>query len=371
MGLWRWLDDRLGLRDLGEWFRREMERPVPDHVNWSFTLGLVAFALFMLQAAGGLLLALNYTPSMKDAYDSAARITNEIEFGWLIRSLHAWGADLMVIVLILHALRVFLYSGYKRPRELTWIIGAGLLLTVLAMGFTGCLLPMEQRSYWATVVATNALDDLPLLGDTLVRMVRGGDAIGDPTLGRFYVMHILVLPGLLLALVGLHLRLVRRLGISLKLDLDQEERSGPPPGSIPYGRHFAREIVAIMLVLGLVVTLAVLLPREVGDRATPQETPRGIKPEWYFLPMYQTLKYFPKLPGLLIISAAVLLFIALPFLDRSPARLWTRRRAVVTAGLCAFAVVFLLGLLGYLSEGSWEIFGRIVEFDTYGRPILK
>lgn len=371
MGLLRWLDDRLGIRDLGTLLRGEMNKPVPAHVNWAFTLGLAAFALFMLQAASGILLALNYTPSMNGAYDSTARITNEIDFGWLIRSVHVWGADLMVLVLILHALRVFLYAGYKRPRELTWMLGAALLLTVLAICFTGSLLPMEQRSYWATVVVTGSFDDLPLLGGTLARMVRGGDTIGDATLSRFHVMHILILPAVLLALVLAHFHLIRRLGISTRLDVDEELRAGTPTEGSTYGRHFAREIVAVMLVLCLVITLAVLLPREAAERATPEETPRGIKPDWYFLPMYQILKYFPKLPGLLIINAAILAFITLPLLDRSPGRLFTRRRAVVTAGLCAFAVVFLLGLVGHLSEGTFEVLGRIVEFDTYGRPAFK
>jgi ubiquinol-cytochrome c reductase cytochrome b subunit len=350
-----WLESRLGWRAWTRALSDEMARPIPSHVHWGFTLGSAAGFLFCVLAATGVLLALNYSAAIETAHGSVREITHEHAGGWLIRSLHYWAANLLLLVLVAHALRSFVDGAYRAPRELTWVFGAAMLLTALALCFTGDFLPLEETSYWATTVATGSLEDLP----ALAAIVRGGDAIGDGTISRFQFAHVWILPAVMTGLIWMHLRLVRRLGIAPRAE-------GAP--TTPFSSHLHREILSLTFVLAILVTLAVLAPREVGPRFDPSRTPPGVRPNWYFLPMYQTLKYFPRLPGLLLINLGALAFAALPFLDRSPSRGWTRRRFAVFAGLAAFAAVCALGLLGYVSERSFVLFGGEIRFDIYGMP---
>lgn len=352
-----WLDARLGWRAWRQAVRDELARPIPAHVHWGFTLGSAAGFLFCVLVATGLLLALNYSASLETAHASVREINHEHAGGWLIRSLHYWAANLMVLTLVAHALRTFVDGAYRVPRELTWVFGAAMLLTTLALCFTGDFLPLEETSYWATTVATGALDDIPWLAD----IVRGGDAIGDATVSRFHIAHVWILPAILAALIAMHLRLVRRLGIAPRV-------SGDNPSTTPLASHLHREILSLTFVLALLVTLAVLLPRETGPRFDPSRTPPGVRPNWYFLPAYQTLKYFPRLPGLLLLNLGALAFVAVPFWDRTASRGWTRRRFAVFVGLAAFAAVCFLGLLGYVSERTIALFGSEIRFDVYGRP---
>ena len=351
MKLGEWLEERLGWRGWIRAARDELAKPVPAHVNWSFTLGTAAGFFFCVLVATGALLALNYSASLSTGHASVRDITHEQAGGWLLRSLHFWAANLMVLALIAHALRVFLHGAYRRPRELTWVFGALMLLAVLALCFTGDFLPLEDVSYWATTVVTGSLEDVP----ALARAVRGGDAISDATVSRFHTAHLWILPATMLALVWLHLRLVRRLGIAPR---------SPDEPAVPFRSHLHREILSLTALAALLVTLAVLLPREVGPKFDEARTPADVRPNWYFLPMYQTLKYFPRLPGLLLINLGALLLLAVPFLDRG----WTRRRFFVFAGLAAFALVCLLGLLGYVSDRAFTVFGSEIRFDVYGMP---
>lgn len=352
-----WLDARLGWRAWAMALRDELARPIPAHVHWGFTLGSAAGFLFCVLVATGVLLALNYSASIETAHASVREITHEHPGGWLLRSLHYWAANLLVLALVAHALRTFVDGAYRAPRELTWLFGAAMFLTALALCFTGDFLPLEEASYWATTVATGMLEDVP----GLAAIVRGGDSIGDATVSRFHIAHVWILPAILAGLSAAHLRLVRRLGIAPRDD-------NPNPATIPFARHLHREILSLTLVLGILVALAVLLPRPVAPRFDPSRTPPGVRPNWYFLPMYQTLKYFPRLPGLLLLSLGALAFVALPFLDRAASRGWSRRRFAVFAGLAAFATVCVLGLLGYVSERSFMLFGVEIRFDVYGLP---
>ncbi len=200
-----WIEERTGVSTFEKFGQDYLAKPVPPHVNYSFTLGTAALVLFMTQIGSGILLAFNYSCSLAQAHDSVSRITYDLPSGWLIRSFHAWGAHLMVIVLLLHMLRVFWYGGYKRPREVTWVFGSLLLLLTMIFGFTGYLLPMDQVSYWGTKVATAPMFDLPVAGDAVGRIVRGGDDVNDSTLSRFYIIHVFVLPAGVGALVAAHL----------------------------------------------------------------------------------------------------------------------------------------------------------------------
>ncbi|RME89997.1 MAG: cytochrome b6 [Anaerolineae bacterium] len=208
--IYQWLDERLGLQDL---YKSFLDRPEPKG-NWWNTLGSASLFLFLLQGATGIFLTIYYTPSPDHAYDSITYIMNDVAFGWLIRGIHHWGATLMVLVVFIHMLRVFVTASYKYPRELTWIIGVGLLLLTLGMGFTGYLLPWNQRSYWATMVGTQIAGTAPLIGEFIKRTLRAGSDLSALTLQRFFSGHIWWLPLLLMLLIGVHIYLVVRHGES-------------------------------------------------------------------------------------------------------------------------------------------------------------
>ena len=206
----RWLDDRLGLTGI---YRTVLDRKVPK-VNWAFTLGSATLFLVVLQLVTGVFLTVYYVPHPDQAYDSINYIMNDVAFGWLIRGLHHWGATLMVILVVLHMLRTFVYASYKYPREVTWVTGVLLLLVTLGMGFTGYLLPWNQRAYWATTVGTSIAGTVPFVGPIIEQALRGGTELSTLTLTRFFSAHIWMLPAALLGLVGVHVYLVIRLGIS-------------------------------------------------------------------------------------------------------------------------------------------------------------
>lgn len=208
--LFQWLDDRLGLSTI---YNITLDRKVPK-VNWFYTLGSASLFLFVMQAVTGIFLAVYYVPSPENAYNSIQYIMNEVAFGWLIRGIHHWGATLMVIFVFLHMLRTFFFAAYKFPREITWLTGVILLLATLGMGFTGYLLPWNQRSYWATTVGTEIAGTVPVIGDFIMRVLRGGTDLSGVTLARFFAVHIWFIPAIIVALIGVHMYLVIRIGIS-------------------------------------------------------------------------------------------------------------------------------------------------------------
>jgi quinol-cytochrome oxidoreductase complex cytochrome b subunit len=205
-----WLDERVGWRDIWEAI---FLRKIPK-VNWFYTLGSATLFLAVNQAVTGILLTLYYVPTPDHAYDSVQYITTQVAMGWLIRGLHHWGASAMVVVVVLHMLRVIFYGAYKYPRELTWITGVLLFLVVIGFGFTGYLLPWDQRAYWATTVGTRIAGTPPFIGDYLLKIMRGGPELSAVTLARFFGTHIWVLPATLALIIGVHLYLVIKIGIS-------------------------------------------------------------------------------------------------------------------------------------------------------------
>jgi quinol-cytochrome oxidoreductase complex cytochrome b subunit len=205
-----WLDERMGLLAIWD---ATFDRKVPK-VNWWYTLGSASLFVAIMQAATGIFLSIYYVPTPEEAYSSIEYIMNDVAFGWLMRGLHHWGATLMVILVFLHMLRVFFYAAYKYPREVTWMTGVFLLLVTLGLGFTGYLLPWNQRSYWATAVGSSIVATIPLIGEFLMQVLRGGEDLTFLTLSRFYGVHIWFLPAALFALIGVHLYLVIRNGIS-------------------------------------------------------------------------------------------------------------------------------------------------------------
>ena len=217
--LGNWLDERTGWRQVWEaLFLRKLPK-----VNWFYTLGSASLFVALNQGITGILLTIYYVPTPDHAYDSVQYITTQIPMGWLIRGLHHWGASAMVVLVILHMLRVILYGAYKYPREVTWFSGVFLLLITIGFGFTGYLLPWDQKAYWATTVGTRIAATPPFIGDLILRIIRGGEEITAVTLARFYGVHIWVLPTALLILLGIHLYLVFRIGISAVPKVEAEK----------------------------------------------------------------------------------------------------------------------------------------------------
>ena len=214
MSIWKntynWLDERVGLNEL---YKGILDRPEPKG-NWWNTLGSASLFLFLVQCITGIFLTVYYTPSPDHAYDSINYIMNGVAFGWLIRGIHHWGATLMIVVVFIHMLRVFVTASFKYPREMTWLIGVGLFLLTLGMGFTGYLLPWSQQSYWATTVGTQIAGTVPFIGGFILRVLRGGSDLSALTLQRFFSAHIWMLPAALGGLIGMHLYLIIRHGES-------------------------------------------------------------------------------------------------------------------------------------------------------------
>lgn len=205
-----WLDERLGLTSI---YNLVFDRKVPK-VNWWFTLGSASLFLFIVQGVTGVFLSVYYVPDPSKAYDSIQYIMTGVTFGWLIRGIHHWGATLMVIFVFIHMLRTFFMGAFKFPRELTWLTGVILLLATLGMGFTGYLLPWNQRAYWATTVGTAIAGTVPVIGDFILRVLRGGNDLSAVTLARFFSVHIWFLPVVIIGLISVHMYLIIRLGIS-------------------------------------------------------------------------------------------------------------------------------------------------------------
>jgi ubiquinol-cytochrome c reductase cytochrome b subunit len=342
-------------------------------VNWLFTMGSALLLLLGVQLLTGVLLMVYYKASGREAFASVEAIMYEVPLGGLIRSAHNWGSHLIVIMALLHMFRVFFYGGYKKPRELTWIIGVGLLAVILGFGFTGYLLPWDQVAYWGTVVATEAPASIPVVGPITREFMIGGNEVADATLGRFYVVHVFLLPLALMGMVGLHLFLIRYQGISSLRRTDEPE---PTPeqnladGGEPFfPRHFLKDSATMYVTLGVLVSLALLYPAHIGTPADPLSTPAGIKPEWYFLPAYQLLKYVPEVVGVNMPPLLLLILVLLPLaIDTSPERHPGRRPRVVTGWIVTSVLILGLGVLGHLSETTRTVLGTAYHFDVKGMP---
>jgi len=337
------LDERLPLREL----ETQLKKPLPKHTNWLFSLGSMALFLLLLQVVTGAFLAFYYSPSPDHAYDAVNYITQEVPFGAFVRGLHHWGASAMVVIVFLHLLRVVIYGSYKAPRELTWIVGVGLLLVVLGFGFTGYLLPWDQKAYWATVVGTKVAGMVPLIGETITKILRGGEEIGAVTLTRFYAIHTIWLPFLVFALVGLHLFFVRFYGSSgLPKNTPEEMQAGKPF----YPHQVFEDAVAIFILFIVLAGLALFVPVPLEEIANPTDASYDPRPEWYFLFLFQLLTYFEgplEVMGAFVIpTLVILLLMFLPFLDRRE-RLSLRKRPVaLTITSLSVVLIVILTILG-------------------------
>ncbi len=205
------LDERLDFRTA---LSRALKKPVPEHVNFWFCFGGITFLIFLIQVVTGISLLLYYRPTVEQAFASVVHITNTVPFGWLVRGFHHWGANLIMITVMLHALRVFFHGAYKAPRDFNWVVGMALMFSLLIFGFSGYLLPWNELSYWATVVGAEIPSAVPFIGDQIVYLLKGGDVVGQLALTRFFAIHVVILPVCAMVLLLLHFLMIRRLGIS-------------------------------------------------------------------------------------------------------------------------------------------------------------
>ena len=328
-------------------FSEHMRKPLPKHINLLFSLGSLAMFLLLLQAATGAFLALYYSPSPEHAHNAVTYISEEVPFGAFVRGLHHWGASAMVVIVFLHLLRVVIYSSYKAPRELTWIVGVLLLFVVLGFGFTGYLLPWDEKAYWATVVGVEIASTAPILGDFVAKVLRGGTEIGAVTLSRFYALHTIWLPWMAFGLVGVHLLLVRYYGSSGTPENTPEEMKMGKPF---YPHQVFEDVVGMLILFAVLASVAIFVPVPLEDVADPTNASYDPRPEWYFLFLFQLLKYFQgpmEILGTFVIpTVGMVLLLFLPFLDRSERKvLWKRPIALTVTSVCVAGIVSLT-LLG-------------------------
>lgn len=338
-----WLDDRTGFRALR---RHLLEEPLPAGTAWWFTLGSVLLFGLGVQVVTGIALALYYAPTPDHAWDSVRFIEQGVRGGAFLRGLHHWGASVVVVAAVLHLIRVVFFGSYRQPRELNWIVGLLLLQVILAFGLTGYLLPWDQRAYWATVVTINIAQHTPVFGVGVGALLRGGAEIGALTLTRWYAMHVLVLPLLLAVLVTLHLYLMRRHGISGPV----RARAGASQMFFPY--QAARDLTVAAAVGVLLAVLAWQGAPALEPPADPTSSDYVPRPDWYFLGLFELLKYFPGrlevIAALVIPGLAMTFLVLLPWLDRGRSRTARARLSVLapfTAGLVAVATLTVMGAM--------------------------
>jgi len=340
-GFRAWLNHRTGLDDL---LRITLDEPIPGGARFAYIFGSGLLFIFISQVITGIFLALYYVPSADHAHTTVAYITKAVTAGSFLRSLHAYGASAMVVVLFLHLSQTYIYGSYKGRRELLWLSGCMLFGLVLAMAFTGYLLPWDQRAYFATAVGTNAVSEVPWIGESIKRMMRGGTEMGTLTISRFFVAHVFFVPALIFALLASHIFLFRKAGAAGPVS---EDPYHPKQKAEPfYPRQVLMDLSLTALLIAGLGLLCFFVPMKLGPPANPADAQYIPRPEWYYLPIFQWLKYWhgsAAIVGVLVIPTIIVMAIlALPFLDHSVERRpWRRPIAMVAY---AFVVLALLGL---------------------------
>lgn len=340
----QWMDHRTGVPSACQHFFSE---DIPDSAGWAQVFGSVALFLFLVQALTGILLAFNYAPTPGDAYDSLQYVIRNVAGGRLVHGLHHWGSSLIVIVVFLHMVQVFIYGAYKRPREATWIAGAILLLLTLAFGLTGYLLPWDNRAYWGTVVTAQIFASVPVLGPFLTHLLGSQSGVGVLTFARFYTLHTVLLPLIIVLMIAFHIYMVRRHGITpASIDERRTQKF--------YPKQAFRDTVAVFTAFTMLFVAAAFLNVPLSRVADPTDTTYVPRPEWYFLFLFQLLKIFKgslEVVGTVVLpTAAVILLFLIPFV-RVPKLLHSHRKLVAGAFvLAAFGIWAGLTATAIMSE---------------------
>ncbi len=345
------LTERLPLEELRQ-VAAKKKVPLHKHSLWYY-LGGIAGMLLAVQIVTGILLMVYYVPELSSAHSSILKLNTKINFGWFIRSLHSWGANLMIAAVFVHLFSTYFMKAYRKPRELTWWSGLVLMVLCLAFGFTGYLLPWDDVSFFATKIGLDIAEKMPLVGHLVAYMLRGGDAISQATISRFFMIHVAVLPALLLGILGAHLMLVQVHGIS-----EPEAFSKKPPNEKTYEKFFPnfflKDILVWILALNVLFALVMLYPWGLGPEADPfAAAPIGIKPEWYFLAPFQFLKLIPpmvgpiegELFGIILMMLVALGFVIMPIIDDGKTKARARTATI-------FGVAVLIALVAFTIWGA-------------------
>jgi len=342
-GLTDWFEERLGLAIITQFLR---QKTVPQHKHslWYYT-GSAILLFFSIQIITGFMLLFYYKPTLEKANESVGRIMTEVPLGWILRSVHFWSSTFMIAIVFIHLMSIWFTKSYRKPRELTWMSGVFLLLVSLAFGFTGYLLPWDDLSVSATKVGTDIPRSIPVVGAWATKLLRGGEDVTGDTLTRFFGFHVCILPLFALFLIGLHVYLIQKQGMSLPLSLEKRQEKVK---ELPFWPNFVyREMIVWLILLGLLITLSISFPPSLDKAADLMApAPEGIKPEWYFLFLFQTLKIFPStilfvsgdtLAVFLILLFAILLFF-LPLIDNKLEKMKGRIISYIAVAFLVFAV---------------------------------
>jgi cytochrome b6 len=341
-----WYEERFGT----EMFAWLWHKRVPRHRHtiWYYLGGMTLF-LFLIQVATGILLLLYYRPGQNDAFESVQFIMTKVQFGWLIRGIHSWAANLLIFTAMLHMFSTFFLKAYRKPRELTWVTGCVLFFLFLGFGFSGYLLPWNTLAFFATKVGTQMMAAVPVIGDWLLKFFRAGDEVTGATLTRFFGFHVAIFPALTTAILAAHLFLVQYFGMSVPPSVEKQHPDGKIPGYPFVPSFLLRDVMGWYLALGALAALAAIFPWELGVKADAfAPTPAGIKPEWYFLFLFQTLKLIPghilglegEQLGILLFGAGAVIWVLLPFAAGHPDRKFSR----VLTWIGAVAVLYILAM---------------------------
>jgi ubiquinol-cytochrome c reductase cytochrome b subunit len=340
-GIWGWLNRRTGIDEV---LKTALYEPIPGGARFAYIFGSGLLFIFISQVITGVFLALYYVPSADHAHTTVAYITKAVTAGSFLRSLHAYGSSAMVIVLLLHLSQTYIYGAYKGRREILWLSGCVLFALILGMAFTGYLLPWDQRAYFATAVGTNAASEVPLIGESLKRLMRSGTEMGTLTISRFFVAHVFLIPACIFALVATHIFLFRKAGSAGPVD--EHPFTPQKPIELFYPKQVLMDLsLTALLIIGLGL-LCFFVPVQLGPPANPSDAQYVPRPEWYYLPIFQWLKYWhgsASVVGVLLIPSVLAIgIVALPFLDRSiERRPWKRP---VAMGSYVFVMAVLIGL---------------------------
>ena len=372
--VWNWIDERMPT--LGEEYRKHMsEYYAPKNFNFWYYFGAMSMLVLVIQIVSGIFLTMNYKPDAALAFGSVEYIMRDVPGGWLIRYIHSTGASMFFIVVYLHMFRALLYGSYKKPRELIWIFGVIIYLSLMAEAFFGYLLPWGQMSYWGAQVIVNLFSSVPFIGPDLSILIRGDYVVSDATLNRFFALHVIAVPLVLIGLVAAHILALHDVGsnnpdgIEIKKNKDA---SGRPLDGIPFHPYYTvKDAAGAVIFLGVFSVILFFIP-EMGGYfleynnfipADPLQTPPHIAPVWYFTPYYSILRAVPPLfnsqfPGVMAMGLATMILFLLPWLDRDPVKSIRYRGAYFKTALAIFVVTFLvLGYLGTEPTNVWGQFG--------------
>jgi ubiquinol-cytochrome c reductase cytochrome b subunit len=371
-GFYAWLDKRL---PVSEFIESQLTGYfAPKNFNFWYFFGFIALVVLVLQLVTGIFLTMFYKPGEATSFDSVQFIMREIDFGWLIRYMHSTGASAFFVVVYLHMFRAFLYGSYKAPRELLWLVGMLVYLALMAEAFMGYVLPWGNMSFWGAQVIVNIFGTIPVIGPGLVEWIRGDYAIADATVNRFFALHVVAIPLILLALVGLHLIALRRTGSNNPDGIEIKAKVGPnghPLDGIPFHPYYTVKdtvgICAFLVIFAIIVFYAptfggLFLESANFEPANPVSTPPDITPVWYFTPFYAILRAMPdQRLGTLAMLLAIVAFFFLPWLDRSPVRSIRYKGWMSKLALGVFVISFVgLGFMGMRPpEGLYVVIGRI------------